>query len=62
MLKIILAAFILLLLAVAGLGIRMLFDRKAEFRGGSCQSTAAAGSVNTSDFSCACSGACENEK
>jgi len=40
MLKILLIAFVLLIIAFAGLGIRLLLDRNAEFSGGSCRSAA----------------------
>ena len=38
MLKVLLITVILVAIAFAGLGIRLLLDRKAEFSGGSCQS------------------------
>ena len=39
MLKILLITIILVGIAFAGLGIRLLLDRNAKFLGGSCQST-----------------------
>lgn len=39
MLKVLVISAILLGLAMAGLGIRLLIDRKAEFRGGSCSAS-----------------------
>ncbi len=60
MLKIILASVILVALSMAGLGLRMLFDRKAEFRGGSCSASADPNDPNT--YSCACNGTCEVDR
>lgn len=39
MLKVLVISAILLGLAMAGLGIKLLIDRKAEFRGGSCSAS-----------------------
>jgi hypothetical protein len=52
MLKILLITVILVGIAFAGLAIRLLFDRKAEFSGGSCQT----GSKELEDrgISCGC--------
>jgi hypothetical protein len=56
MIKVILAAVILVVLAVAGLGIRMLFDRKAEFSGGSCQASKSDELQARGISSCGCGG------
>ncbi len=61
MLKILLITFILVGIAFAGLGIRLLLDRNAEFSGGSCQS----GSKDLEErgISCGCgAGACVSKK
>ena len=52
MLKIFLIAFVLLVIAFAGWGIRLLLNRKAEFSGGSCQ----AGEPGQKSDTCGCSG------
>jgi len=62
MLKVILAALVLVIIAVAGLGIRLLFDRKAEFRGGSCQATQSNSALNEKGISCGCGGTCETDQ
>jgi hypothetical protein len=54
MLKILLITFILLGLAFAGLGIKLLLDRKAVFRGSSCKAL--------EDLSCAQGISCGCEK
>ena len=36
MIQVLILSVILILLAVAGLGIKMFFDKKAEFKGSSC--------------------------
>ena len=54
MLKILLIAFILVGLAFLGLAIRLLFDRNAEFRGGSCQSTS--DGLKDKGITCGCGG------
>jgi hypothetical protein len=60
MLKILLLTILLLLLAVAGLAIRMLFDRKAEFKGSSCNSAGKA--LQDKGISCGCgAGQCKSE-
>ncbi|MFA8433714.1 MAG: hypothetical protein ACEPOZ_04275 [Marinifilaceae bacterium] len=46
-LKVILLALLLLVLAFAGLGIKMLFKKDAKFTGGSC-------SLNEGGMSCEC--------
>ena len=61
MLKVMIAAIVLVLLAFAGLGIKMLFDRKAEFTGGSCQATNSSDALADKGISCGCGGgSCEN--
>jgi|GEM_PF-1068765 len=60
MLKILLITFIVLIVAVAGLGIRLLLDRNAEFSGGSCRS---AGGEDSNGLTCGCGGGyCMAEK
>ena len=57
MLKVLLIAIGLLIIAFAGMGIKLLFDRNAEFSGGSCSTT----SDDLKDkgiSSCGCGGAC----
>ncbi len=61
MLKVILATFILVILAVAGLGIKLIFDRNAEFKGGSCQAANSSEELSSRGISCGCGGACEGE-
>jgi hypothetical protein len=56
MLKILLISIILVAIAFAGLGIRMLLDRNAEFSGGSCQ--AQADKPGERGIACGCVGHC----
>jgi hypothetical protein len=59
MLKVMLAAVVLVVLAFAGLGIKMLFDRKAEFSGGSCRATSSSPELADKGISCGCgAGSC----
>ena len=51
MLKILLITFIVLIIAFAGLGIRLLLDRNAEFSGGSCR---AGESPDEKAYGCGC--------
>jgi len=61
MLKILLITIILVGLAFLGLAIRLLIDRKAEFRGGSCQATT--DGLNDKGITCGCGGgSCDTEK
>lgn len=55
------AAVVLLVLAVAGLGIKLLFDRKAEFTGGSCQATNASEELASKGVTCGCEGSCSDQ-
>jgi len=59
MLKVFLATLVLVIIAVAGLGIKMLFDKNAEFKGGSCQATASSDAMKEKSISCGCAGECE---
>ena len=60
MLKILLIAFILLVIAFAALGIRLLLDRNAEFSRGSCQ---AGKNPLDKSYGCGCgAGYCMAEK
>ncbi len=56
MLKILLAAIVLVGIAVLGLAIRLLFDKKAEFSGGSCQATNSSDALRSEGISCGCGG------
>ena len=56
MLKVMLAAIVLVILAFAGLGIKLLFDRKAEFTGGSCRATSSSDALADKGISCGCGG------
>lgn len=58
MIEVIIAAIVLLVLASAGMGIKLLFDRNAEFSGGSCQSTNSSDALNSKGISCGCGGGC----
>ena len=54
MLKVLLIAIILVGIAFAGLAIRLLLDRNAEFSGGSCQSGSK--ELEEKGISCGCGG------
>ncbi len=54
MLKVLLISIVLLLIAFAGFGIKMLFNKKAEFKGGSC--TASSPELEKQGISCGCGG------
>jgi hypothetical protein len=56
MLKVMLAAVVLVVIAFAGLGIKLLFDRKAEFTGGSCRATSTSPALADKGISCGCGG------
>ena len=60
MLKILLITVILVAIAFAGLGIRILLERNGEFRGGSCQSTS--DELEDRGISCGCGGACNTAR
>jgi len=60
MLKVLLITGILLVIAFAGLGIKLLFDRNAEFSGGSC--TTSSQDLRDKGISCGCGGACVEEE
>jgi len=63
MIKVMLAAIVLVILAVAGMGIKLLFDRNAEFSGGSCQASNSEELKARGVTGCGCGGgACENKK
>ncbi len=62
MLKVILAAIVLVVLAFAGLGIKLLFDRKAEFSGGGCRAAGSSPELADKGITCGCgTGRCEIE-
>jgi len=52
MLKLIIITFILVAIAIAGLGIRILLKQKGEFSGGSCQSSSQG--LSGKGISCGC--------
>ena len=54
MLKVLLATFVLIVIAVAGLGIKLLFDKKAEFSGGSCNAANSSDALKAKGISCGC--------
>lgn len=54
MLKIIIAAVVLVTLSMAGLGIKLLLDKKATFTGGSCQATNSSDALSKKGISCGC--------
>ena len=60
MVKILIITFILVGIAVLGLGIRLLLDRKAEFSGGSCQSGSKA--LEEKGITCGCGGHCSTDQ
>ena len=61
MIKILLITIILVGIAFAGMGIRLLLDRKAEFSGGSCQSGSKA--LEDKGITCGCGGGhCANDQ
>jgi len=61
MLKVLLIAVGLLIVAFAGMGIKMLFNKNAEFSGGSCSATSDA--LKEKGVSCGCGGGhCETNE
>lgn len=52
--KLILLSAVLLLFAILGLSVRLLFDKKAEFKGGSC--SAISPELKEKGISCGCGG------
>ena len=60
MLKVILLSFILLGLAFLGISIKMLFDKKAVFKGSSCSSSNP--ELENQGITCGCGGSCDSEK
>lgn len=56
MIEVLLLSIVLLLIGVAGFGIKMFFDRKAEFKGGSCASSSP--ELEKQGISCGCEGSC----
>ncbi len=54
MLKIIITAVVLVAISMAGLGIKLLLDRKAAFTGGSCQATNSSDALSEKGISCGC--------
>lgn len=58
MLEVMIGALILLTVAIAGMGIKLLFNKNAEFTGGSCQSTYGSDELKNQGIGCGCSGEC----
>lgn len=60
MLKVLLIAVILIVVALAGMSIRILFTKKGEFSGGSCSSSPG---LESRGITCACGGhgSCKNQ-
>ena len=56
MIKVLILAVILMVIAFAGLSIKLFIDRKAEFRGGSC--AASSPELEKQGISCGCGGGC----
>ncbi len=56
MLKILILTILLVAIAFAGLAIKLIIDKKAEFRGGSC--TASSPELEEKGISCGCEGHC----
>lgn len=56
MLKILILTIVLLAIAFAGLAIKLIIDRKAEFRGGNC--SASSPELEKRGISCGCEGHC----
>ena len=54
MLEILILSILLLGIAIAGFSIKLLFDKKAVFKGGSC--TASADELKERGISCGCGG------
>lgn len=61
MLEVLIGAFVLLLLAMAGLGIKLLFNKNAEFSGGSCQTSYESSELSEQGISCGCGGQCADK-
>ncbi len=59
MIKILLLSIVLLFIAFAGFAVKMLFDKKAEFRGGSCASSSP--ELEKQGITCGCNNSCATE-
>jgi hypothetical protein len=59
MLKVLLISLVLLGLGIAGMAIKMLFDRNAKFSGSSCASTP---EMEEKGISCGCGGTCNTNE
>lgn len=57
MLKVLLITLILLGLGIAGMAIKLIFDRNAKFSGSSCASTP---EMEKQGISCGCGGTCNS--
>jgi len=60
MIKVLILAVILMILAFVALSIRLLLDKKAEFRGGSC--SASSPELEKQGFTCGCGGMCNTRE
>jgi hypothetical protein len=60
MIEVLLLSILLLLLAFAGFGIKMLIDKNAEFKGGSC--TASSPELEKHGIDCGCAGTCSTDR
>jgi len=59
MLKVFILSVILVLIALLGLSIKLIFDKRAEFRAGSCSRIP--GELKDKGMSGGCGGACSSE-
>lgn len=59
MIKVLILSSVLLALAIAGLSIKLLFDKKAVFKAGSC--SASSPELEKQGIICGCGESCENE-
>ena len=62
MLEVMIGAAVLVTIAVAGLAIRLLFNRNAEFSGGSCESSYGSEELSEQGIKCGCAGECAGSK
>ena len=60
MLKVLILAVLLMVIAFAALSIKLLIDKKAEFRGGSC--SVSSPELEKQGISCGCGGSCYSDE
>ncbi len=60
MLKVLILAVLLMILAFAAMSVRLILDRKAEFRGGSC--AASSPELKKQGISCGCGESCYTDR